>query len=125
MVEENAKALEAKADQESEKLYFDSMKHLTTLSTGSIVLLISFMKDLFKENTHWKGVLALSLCSFVGSIICSVSSMLQSANYVRYTGKYERLEDKIKDIIYYGSLITFMLGIGSLVLFALLNLFRG
>ena len=28
-----------KSDQEGEKLYFDSMKHLTTLNTGSVLLL--------------------------------------------------------------------------------------
>jgi hypothetical protein len=36
--------------KESEKLYFDSVKHLTTLSTGSIVLFWRLFKDICLIN---------------------------------------------------------------------------
>jgi len=42
-----------KADQEGEKLYFDSMKHLTTLSTGSVLLLVTFLEKLF-SSPRWR-----------------------------------------------------------------------
>lgn len=111
-----------KSDQEGEKLYFDSMKHLTTLNTGSVLLLVTFMEKFF-NNPRWKSLIAVSLVSFVISILCSVSSMFQSANHIKYSGKFRRLETRIKSVVYYSSLITFLVGIIGLVIFALRNLY--
>jgi O-antigen/teichoic acid export membrane protein len=79
-----------KSDEEGEKLFFESMKHLTTLSTGSILLLVTFLEKLF-SNPRWKALIAVTLVSFVVSIVCSVSSMLQSANHVKHSGRFPRL----------------------------------
>lgn len=49
-----------KADQEGEKLYFDSMKHLTTLNTGSVLLLVTFLEKLF-SSPRWRVLVAVSL----------------------------------------------------------------
>lgn len=122
MVEVKTEKNSEKADQEGEKLYFDSMKHLTTLNTGSILLLVTFLEKLF-NNPRWRALIAVSLISFVISILCSVSSMFQSANHIKYSGKFRRLETRIKNVVYYSSLITFLVGIVSLVMFALRNLY--
>jgi formate hydrogenlyase subunit 3/multisubunit Na+/H+ antiporter MnhD subunit len=111
-----------KADQEGEKLYYDSMKHLTTLNTGSVLLLVTFLEKLF-SSPRWRALVAVSLVSFVISILCSVSSMFQSANHIKYSGKFRRLETRIKNVAYYFSLVTFLVGIVSLVIFALRNLY--
>lgn len=110
------------AKQEGEKLYFESMKHLTTLNTASILLLVTFLEKLFRQP-RWKALVAISLGSLAVSTICSVSSMLQSANYLKYAGQVASLEGKIKDLVYYSSLIAFLIGILSLVLFGFRNLF--
>ncbi len=112
------------ADQESEKLYFESMKHLTTLNTGSILLLVTMMEKLFK-SPRWWGLIVGSLASFTVSIVCSVSSMLQSANYVKWEGRIQSVESAIKDLMYYIALITFVLGIVCLIVFTTKNLFQG
>jgi hypothetical protein len=110
------------AHQEGEKLYFDSMKHLTTLNTGSILLLVTFLENLFRQP-RWRPLIAVTLVSFVLSTLCSVSSMLQSANYVKHSGRIRDLEMTVRDLIYYLSLATFLLGLASLVVFALRNLY--
>jgi hypothetical protein len=111
-----------KDNHEGEKLYFDSMKHLTTLNTASIVLLVTFLEKLFRQP-RCRALVALALGSLAFSILCSVSSMLQSANYIKHSGQVRGFEEKIKTVIYYLSLIAFVIGILSLVLFGLLNLF--
>jgi hypothetical protein len=107
---------------EGEKLYFESMKHLTTLNTASILLLITFMEKLFHQP-RWRALVAVTLGSLAVSTLCSVSSMLQSANYMKYSGHVVGLEMKIKDAVYYSALIAFLIGILSLVLFGFRNLF--
>ncbi len=109
-----------KAVREGEKLFYDSMKHLRTLNTGSILLLVTFLEKLF-GNPQWKALIAVSLICFIGSIVCSVSSMLQSANHVKHSGKFPRLETGVKSTIYYSALLTFIVGLASLVAFALKN----
>lgn len=122
MTEQKVEATAEKSYQEGEKLYFDSMKHLTTLNTGSILLLVTFLEKLF-NNPRWKALIVVSLCSFTLSILFSVSSMLQSANHVKNSGKFRPLEVNVKKVIYYVALITFLSGIISLVVFAWSNLY--
>jgi hypothetical protein len=111
-----------KSDQESEKLYFDSMKHLATLNTGSILLLVTFLDRLF-SNPRWKALIAVTLGSFAFSILCSISSMLQAANYVKHPGQQGDLEVKIKDWTHYLALVAFLVGLSSLILFAFRNFY--
>jgi hypothetical protein len=113
--------VEAKALQESEKLYFDSMKHLTTLNTGSILLLITFLEKLF-QKPEWKFLVVVSLSIFVLSNICSISSMVQSANYIKHSANISDSALKIKDLLHYLSLITFLFGILLLTIFAIKNI---
>lgn len=120
MSDVNSETNREKADKEGEKLFFESMKHLTTLSTGSILLLVTFIEKLF-SNPSWKALIAVSLISFVVSIMCSVSSMLQSANHVKHSGRFPRLEAGVKTTIYYSALFTFVVGLAGLVAFALKN----
>src|SRR5688500_15628505 len=95
---------------ESEKLYFDAMKHLTTLSSGSVLLLATFLEK-FSKGPEWRWLLIATFCCFILSIISSVSSMVQSANYIRYTGQIKRLEKGVRETVYYFSLTTYLLGI--------------
>lgn len=111
------------AHAEGEKLYFESMKHLTTLSTGSILLLVTMMEKLF-HSPRWRALIVSSLISFGVSILCSVSSMLQSANSVKWHGDFPKIEASMKDLMYYLALVTFLLGIIGLILFAMKNFFQ-
>jgi hypothetical protein len=119
----NLESPQGGSHQEGEKLYFDSMKHVTTLNTGSILILVTMLEKLF-PNPRWWALIAFSLTSFGFSILCSVSSMLQSAHYVKWYGNIPKAEATIKDLVYYLALISFLFGIISLVVFAMKNLFH-
>jgi hypothetical protein len=43
------KAALIKADEESVKMQYDGFKHLTTLNTGSILLLVAFLERVFSN----------------------------------------------------------------------------
>jgi hypothetical protein len=69
------------------QLHLDLYKHLTTLSAGSLVLIATFLKDIFPRTNGWLSVgLGLKLligASFVAlglSLLSSVWFMLQVSN---------------------------------------------
>ena len=84
-------------EQEGIKLLFETFKHLTTLSTGSIVLLSTFFKDSF-SNPQWGWLTSLTFTLFMISTVTSVmvmvaySEMLRSnkshGNYINFMGGY-------------------------------------
>jgi hypothetical protein len=49
----------------------DLMKHLTTLSSGVIVLLVTFRQQV-AATTHWKALLPIAIASFVICILYAV-----------------------------------------------------
>lgn len=63
-----------KEDVEAFKLIFDYLKHLTTLSSGSILLVVTLAEKFF-ANSPFRGVLFLALVSFGWSILTALLSM--------------------------------------------------
>jgi hypothetical protein len=61
-------------DVDAFKLVFDLLKHLTTLSSGSILLILTLAEKFF-ANSPFKGVLFLALAAFCLSILAALSSM--------------------------------------------------
>lgn len=58
------------------KLEFEYLKHLTTICTGSILLIIAFLEKLFSKP-EWKGAVAVAFVSLLCSIIlCSVAQAM-------------------------------------------------
>src|SRR6516164_6226858 len=70
---------------EGYKLVHDTFKHLTTLSTGSVVLLATFLKDLF-QHPGWPWLVAISLFLFLVSTVASVIVMLAIGDLVGSDG---------------------------------------
>ena len=73
--EGNLSAQEARASlQEGDKLMVDTSKHLTTLSTGSIVLLTTFLKDIFAaelQDLQWGALFGAAIAAFLLSLLAS------------------------------------------------------
>ena len=67
--------------REQYKVFYDFFKHLTTLSTGSILLLATLLKDLFK-SPEWSPLVAVSFVCFTLTILGSVVSMLMFGSQV-------------------------------------------
>lgn len=108
------------AHQESWKLQYDIYKHLTTLSTGSILLLITFLDKLFAQPV-WKGLVVVALCSLFASILLSFVVMNLMASQVREMEVDQRFVKRNLAVIII-ALSMFSLGIVSLIFFAIKNL---
>ena len=59
--------------EEHKRQTFAYLRHLNTLSSGAIILQIGFLEKVF-PHPEWKFLIAISLTSFVASIIASVIS---------------------------------------------------
>ncbi len=106
------------------KIEFDYLKHLTTVCTGSILLVVAFLEKLFKQP-EWKMFVAIALCCFVMSIIlCAVA---QVAIIDKISEKESILiRNKVQDFttdLLLSALLLYITGCISLVLFGLKNLF--
>ena len=123
--------LDPVARREGLKLFFDAFKHLTTLSSGSIVVLVTVVGKIgsvplvgeIGSVPQWKGLVTLSLVSFLISIVGSIIVMLSTARTIRRNDTTDQLPDKLGGT--YGYLIAvigFALGLGFLALFGMLNL---
>ena len=109
---------------EHHKSLLEYFKHLTTLSTGSIVLLSAFLEKLFSQP-DWKFLVGVSFVGFVSSVLASVIA------WTFYLIDYPGINFKKPSWYrFWGglSLITcwlgFLVGVIALTVFALRNLFR-
>jgi hypothetical protein len=109
------------------RFWSDYLKHLTTLSTGSTVLIATFLEKIF-SHPQWKAAIVISLAGFMGSILCSTIGFLWTGLIV------DEMDVLPKDIYAMGGvksyvgagivLITtfcFCVGILSLACFAIVN----
>ena len=103
------------------KLEHDFLKHLATLSSGSILLMVAFLEKLFKQPT-WRFLICASLVSFTCSIVGSI--FIQIMVILQFHGGFQKGEGdwpfRIFSVMAFGG---FLLGIISLVVFALRNLY--
>lgn len=116
-----AYSVNQKANEESWKLRYDTYKHLTTLNTGSILLLVTFLEKLF-ERPMWKGLVIVAFCSFLTSILASLVVMNVTTGFIREM-EIEKKDERLGGALVSIALLSFLLGIISLVSFAVKNLY--
>lgn len=105
---------------ERHKAMCEYLKFFITLSTGSIVLLATFLEKLFLQP-EWKALVGVSLGGFIISVIAAVISYSFA---VLHIGKH--MSDSAGGLFVSGLLlswVTFLVGIVSLAVFTLVNLF--
>ena len=101
------------------------LKHLTTLSTGSIALQIAFLEKIF-PRPKWKAFIVVSLLSFTVSIVASALSYII---VIALTGRAELSTERVKRTKVAGhrtlvmALIGFLVGVIAIIIFVLRNLF--
>jgi hypothetical protein len=112
------------------KLSFEAMKHLTTLSVGSIVLMVTFVERLFNTNREWTGLIGFSLICYVTSIVCAMASMTEWPTVLglMVTAKKSDKEGVMSTALRpvkreRVAFLTFLIGIVSLIIFAFKNLY--
>lgn len=102
------------------KLLFDLNKHITTLATGTMLLMTGLYERVFKAPV-WKWMAAATFALFAATVLCSVIAMLSFAMYSRKTHK------TADDPIEWGAkafslaLCSLFLGVIAFVLFVLKN----
>ncbi len=104
---------------EHNKIVIDYLKHLTTLSTGAIILQTAFLEKLF-PHPKWKAVIVISLLSFAFSVVSSVVAftVVISTKFADWRGKPEA---RVGCLAFVGAWGGFLLGIVTLATFAIRN----
>ena len=105
------------------KSIYEYMRHITTLSTGSLILSVTFLEKVFpQEQRIGNELLVTSLCSFMVSIIASVFA------YTFYIFDFPSKKSLPKWIRIIGTywlaitLLSFLIGVVFLTIFAVQNL---
>jgi hypothetical protein len=125
---------------EGSKLLHDTFKHLTTLSTGSILLMVTLIQNLFKDKGLEGGIfIGLSFACFIVAMLSATAIMIIIGDQLRGREFYDRLPRTILTRQFFrrfyggelrmGALFvsicvpSFLMGIIFLVVFALLNFY--
>jgi hypothetical protein len=124
---ENEKAreltAEQKSQQESFKLLFEVYKHITTLSSGTILILTTFLEKLFK-NPKAAQLVPFSISCFLLSIIFSLLIMAHLAAAQQVFRQVKRSDQAARLILYWLAPLTFVLGTIGLGVMTIFNLHR-
>jgi hypothetical protein len=116
-------------DEETHKLWtermkslYDLNKHVTTLSTGTLLLMAGLFEKVFKQPV-FKILAAISFFLFAAVVVCSVISMLGLSLYSPRTFRTanDPVDLGIKALV--TALILFIAAIVVFTGFALLNLY--
>lgn len=116
----NEYSKQEKANEESLKLGYDLFKHITTLSTGTLLILITFLEKLF-QNPTWKVLVSISFVSLTLVIMLSTILMFMVTAGVGELGKLQEHEYKWNRWMFLSTVFFFIVGILSFVVFALIN----
>ena len=106
------------------KIEFEYLKHLTTICTGSILLIVAFLEKLFNQP-QWKPAVAIALCCFVVSIsLCTISQLtiIDKASEKKSIKLRGTVQNWTIGLLL-SALISYLIGIVCLVAFGLKNLF--
>jgi hypothetical protein len=77
------------------KVTIDFLKHVTTLSSGSILLLATFLEKLF-QHPHLTFLIAISFASFALSIIGAFTSIIMLLGAEKASGYGEGIAGTIE-----------------------------
>jgi hypothetical protein len=103
------------------KAVSDHFKHITTLSSGFILVMATLLEKLFRQP-KWKSLVVISFGTFALAIVCSVVAQAFFIDYMRRPSNY--LEDEGASIATGFTLVawgSFLVGALSLIMFAVRN----
>jgi hypothetical protein len=108
------------ARQEGQKLLYDSLKHLTTLSTGSVILLATLLEKFFK-TPRYSDLVSFAFGLLVLSSMSAFATMLALSDSIFHFKEATETGSRTGKLWFRLSLLSFGTGISLFVLFALLN----
>ena len=99
------------------------LRHITTLSTGSVILITSFLEKLF-QNPEWKILIGVSIISFLLSVIgCACAYLMSVLGVVGGPEKPVGVKYYFGWLIIYMGLGGFLIGLCSLAVFSIKNIY--
>lgn len=104
-------------------VWSDYLKHVTTLSTGAIVFIATFLEK-FAQHPHWRSAVIVSLLGFLVAVLGALAAMTGLAMDAASTGTetYTDYVDALKVLGVSAAWLGFVVGVTALTLFALNNL---
>jgi hypothetical protein len=121
----------AAGELEGRKLMVDVAKHLTTLSSGSTLLLTTLLKDIFKGQVQGEWLRAPILLAFLLSLLFAVAVAWLVPLVVIYRSQpkedltlFQRLElyaRKLRPFCYRLAVGRFFVGVLLLLIFGMIN----
>lgn len=105
---------------EARRVLHDYLKHVATLSTGSILIIVTFLEKLSEQPT-WTWLVAVTIIAFAICIIATI--VAQVGNFESLTIKVE--PDELNNLTFIAMLLTwacFSIGVISMVIFGVANL---
>ena len=109
------------ARREGLKLFYDVFKHLTTLSSGSILVLVTFLGRAGQQPA-FRPLVALSFIGFLVASVASIIVMLSTARTIRRNEMTDQLPDLTGNLAYLVAVVGFAVGVISLSIFGYKNL---
>jgi hypothetical protein len=103
---------------EQVKLIHDHTKHLSTLSTGSLVLMITFYEKL-GNPTQWRFLLAIALIGFVLTILAATTAQVGT---IDFADPEHKKRDVATGISFMVSWLSFCIAIVALCVFGVKNI---
>jgi hypothetical protein len=102
---------------------FEYLKHLTTVSTGAILLIIAFLEKIFKQPRCTTAVSVSLVCFMSTIILCAIAqaSIIEKASEKESIGWRNRVQNLTTSILLL-ALSSFVVGMISLVVFGLKNM---
>jgi hypothetical protein len=102
------------------------LRHITTLSTGSVVIISTFLEKIFTRPV-WKAAIVVSLAGFILSILAATIVYSLALVYERATSDRESpgWVALVGGGSLFGTWIGFLIGIVGLSAFAVKNLLSG
>jgi len=107
---------------EGQKLFYDTFKHLTTLSTGSILLMTTFLAR-FAVTPQWPFLVAAALLGFLVTIVAALVVMITFAEAVHKGGSAPESTATVGSATLTISLLSFVGALLCLAAFVLKNLY--
>jgi hypothetical protein len=114
---------EVQIEVDFRKSFYEYLKHISGLSTGSILLLAAFLEKFFLQP-EWKSLIGVSIGGFLLAVISSVISY--SILVLNFPGRGAEMTEWEKYLVTGSTLVTwlgFLTGIISLSIFILRNFF--
>lgn len=105
------------------KIEFDYLKHLTTVSTGAILLIVAFLEKIFLQPTYKPAVSVSLVCFLVTIILCAIAqaSIIEKASEKKDLSWRNKVQN-LTVSLFLLALCSFVVGMVSLVIFGLKNL---